>query len=113
MKKLLVQRLDQWRDWLDKQHRSEAEVWLVYHKRHTGVVSIDHQDAVDEALCFGWIDSLVRRLDDSRYAMKFTPRRAGSRWSDANRKSYAKLEAEGRLKPAGIERPPTDRADAP
>jgi uncharacterized protein YdeI (YjbR/CyaY-like superfamily) len=113
MKTLLVRTIGEWRDWLDTHHRSESEVWLVYHKRHTGIVSIDHKDAVGEALCFGWVDSLVSRLDDSRYAMKFTPRRASSRWSDANRKRYAELEAEGRLKPAGIERPPTERGDAP
>ena len=55
MKTLLVRTLDQWRDWLAKHHASESEVWLIFHKRHTGVASIDYQDALDEALCFGWI----------------------------------------------------------
>ena len=109
MKTLRVQSVDQWRDWLDEHHASESEVWLVFYKRHTGVASIDYKDALDEALCFGWVDSLVKRLDDRRYARKFTPRRADSRWSDVNRKRYAELKAGGRLRPAGIKRPPTDR----
>ena len=113
MKTLLVRTLDPWRDWLVKHHASESEVWLVFHKQHTGVVSIDYKDALDEALCFGWVDSLVKRLDDRRYARKFTPRRANSRWSAVNRKRYGELKAEGRLKPPGIERAPTGRGYDP
>jgi len=105
---------DEWRSWLDEHHHSESEVWLVFHKRHTGRASIAYQDAVDEALCFGWIDSLIKRLDDARYARKFTPRKADSKWSTTNRQRYAQLEASGRLMPAGLNRPPTDRSgDAP
>ena len=113
MKTLRVRTLDQWCDWLDKHHASESEVWLIFYKQHTGVASIDYQDALDEALCFGWVDSLVKRLDDRRYARKFTPRRADSRWSAVNRKRYAELKAQGRLKPPGLERPPTDRGYGP
>jgi uncharacterized protein YdeI (YjbR/CyaY-like superfamily) len=113
MKTLLVRTLEEWRDWLTGHHSSESEVWLIFHKRHTGVASIAYKDARDEALCFGWVDSLVKRLDDRRYALKFTPRRTDSRWSAVNRKRYAKLKAEGRLKPPGIERPPTDRGYDP
>jgi uncharacterized protein YdeI (YjbR/CyaY-like superfamily) len=113
MKTLLVRTLDQWRDWLARHHASVSEVWLIFHKQHTGVASIDYKDALDEALCFGWVDSLVKRLDDRRYARKFTPRRADSRWSALNRKRYADLKAEGRLKRPGIERPPTNRGYGP
>jgi uncharacterized protein YdeI (YjbR/CyaY-like superfamily) len=113
MKTLLVQTLEQWRDWLDNHHASEPEVWLIFHKRHTGIASVAYKDALDEALCVGWVDSLVKRLDDQRYALKFTPRRADSRWSTANRKRYAELKASGRLKRAGIERPPTNRGYGP
>jgi uncharacterized protein YdeI (YjbR/CyaY-like superfamily) len=67
---------------------------------------VQYLDALDEALCHGWIDSLVKRLDDERYARKFTPRKTGSKWSDINRKRYAELEAAGRLKPAGKARSP-------
>jgi uncharacterized protein YdeI (YjbR/CyaY-like superfamily) len=98
-----------WRTWLAKHHQSESEVWLIFYKRHTGRPSIAYDDAVDEALCFGWIDSLIKRLDDDRYARKFTPRKPGSRWSTANRKRYARLKASGRLKPAGQKQAPTDR----
>lgn len=109
MKTLHVRTPGEWRDWLGEHHASVSEIWLIFHKRHTGAASIAYTDALDEALCFGWVDSLVKRLDDDRYARKFTPRRADSRWSDVNRKRYAELEAEGRLHPPGIERPPTAR----
>jgi uncharacterized protein YdeI (YjbR/CyaY-like superfamily) len=77
------------------------------------MASIAYADALDEALCFGWVDSLVKRLDDRRYARKFTPRRADSRWSTTNRKRYAVLKASGRMKPAGINPAPTDRSYGP
>ena len=110
MKTFVAQAVEQWRQWLDEHHDSESEVWLIFHKRRTGVPSIAYVDARDEALCFGWVDSLVKRLDDSRYAIKFTPRKASSRWSTINRKRYAALKASGRLKPSGIERAPTERS---
>ncbi|MGE0451353.1 MAG: YdeI family protein [Vicinamibacterales bacterium] len=113
MKMLSVPTVAEWRDWLDAHHASEAEVWLIFHKRHTGVVSIDYKDALDEALCAGWVDSLVKRLDEDRFARKFTPRRADSRWSTINRKRYAELRAAGRLRPGGVARPPTDRGYPP
>ena len=111
MKTLRVQSVDQWRAWLDEHHASESEIWLVFYKRHTGVSSIDYKDALDEALCFGWVDSLVKRLDDRRYALKFTPRRADSRWSDANRKRYAELKASGEKLPEAF-KPTTPRPPA-
>jgi uncharacterized protein YdeI (YjbR/CyaY-like superfamily) len=105
---------DQWRAWLAKHHDSESEVWLIFNKPHTKRTSVAYMDALDEALCFGWIDSLIKRLDDDRYARKFTPRKPDSRWSDVNRKRFAELKASGRLRPAGLDRPPTDRRyDAP
>src|SRR5262245_3074669 len=75
MKTLLVRTLAEWRGWLAKNHASVPEVWLIFHRQHTRVDSIDYKDALDEALCFGWVDSLVKRLDDRRFARKFTPRR--------------------------------------
>src|SRR5262252_6110439 len=109
MKTFLAQTVDQWREWLANHYDSESEVWLIFHKQHTGVVSIDYQDALDEALCFGWVDSLIKRLDDRRYARKFTPRKADSRWSDSNRERYARLKAAGRLRQAGLNRAPTNQ----
>ena len=113
MKTFCPKNLDQWQQWLADHHDSESEVWLIFHKQHTRVASINYRDALDEALCFGWVDSLVKRLDDLRYARKFTPRRADSRWSTINRKRYEALKASGRLKPPGIDRAPTDRGYGP
>ena len=91
----------QWHRWLEKYHTSVAEIWLVFHKQHTGTRSLDREASVEDALCFGWIDSLVRRLDEERYAVKFTPRRPDSRWSDVNRRRYASLEKRGLVMSAG------------
>ena len=105
---------ERWRNWLAKHHDSESEVWLVFKKRHTRRTSLSYDDAVEEALCFGWIDSIIKRLDDARYARKFTPRKADSRWSTANRRRYTALQARGLLAPAGLKRAPTARSgDAP
>jgi uncharacterized protein YdeI (YjbR/CyaY-like superfamily) len=104
-----VRTASDWRTWLEEHHASVTEVWLVFHKKATGRTSIDYLDALDEALCFGWIDSLVRRLDDERFARKFTPRKPDSRWSDVNRKRYAELRASGRLQEPGKQRAPTSR----
>jgi uncharacterized protein YdeI (YjbR/CyaY-like superfamily) len=103
-----------WREWLVRHHDSASEVWLVFYKRRTGRPSLAYEEVVNEALCFGWIDSLVKRLDDERYARKFTPRKPDSKWSTANRKRFAALRANGRLMPPGLARPPTERSgDAP
>ena len=107
LKTLDVRSRARWRAWLDANHGSASEIWLVFHKPHTGKTSIDYEDSVEEALCFGWVDSLIRRLDDDRYARKFTPRKSDSVWSDLNRKRYAKVEALGLLASAGRERAPT------
>lgn len=90
-----------------------TEVWLVYSKRHTGLPRVEYDDAVEEALCFGWIDSIVRSLDDDRYAQKFTPRKPKSRWSELNRKRFAKVVAEGRMTAAGLARSPSPAEEAP
>lgn len=114
VKTLHVQTRSDWRDWLRKNHDKESGIWLVFNKRHTGRASLSYNDVVEEALCFGWIDSLIRRLDDGRYARKVTPRKADSRWSTANRLRYAALQARGLLAPAGRRRPPTALSgDAP
>lgn len=100
----------EWRKWLAGHHSSVSEIWLVFHKRHTGVSCLSYDDAIEEALCYGWVDSIVKRLDDSRYARKFTPRRADSRWSTANRRRYADLANRGLLAEAGRGRVPTVRS---
>jgi uncharacterized protein YdeI (YjbR/CyaY-like superfamily) len=87
----------QWRRWLYQNHHREREIWLVYYKKHTGQPSVSYEEAVQEALCYGWIDSTVRRLDEDRYMQKFTPRKENSNWSETNKKRARRLIAEGRM----------------
>src|SRR2546428_12853335 len=110
---LHVGRRRQGRAWLKTHHTSSPGVWLVFYKRHTGVKSIPYEDAVREALCLGWIDSLIKRLDDDRYAIKVTPRRTTSKWSDINRRRWAELKAAGLLTSAGLAAAPTSSTCAP
>jgi len=103
----------QWREWLAQHYASSPGVWLVRHKRPTGVKSMPYEDLVREALCFGWIDSLIKRLDDDRYAIKVTPRKPASKWSDINRKRWNELRAAGLLAEAGLAAAPTGNTYAP
>jgi uncharacterized protein YdeI (YjbR/CyaY-like superfamily) len=114
IKTLEVGSRQEWRKWLSDNYDSQSEIWLVFRKQHTGVTSLSYIDAIEEALCFGWIDSLVKRLDGARYARKFTPRKADSKWSTINRRRYADLKSRGLLAARGLERAPTSRSgDAP
>ena len=101
-KKLYVTNRDEWRAWLTKHHQSETEVWLIYYKKHTGRPRIAYDEAVEEALCFGWIDSIGKRMDDERFAQKFTPRRNSTKWSELNKRRMRKLIREGRMTEAGL-----------
>jgi len=104
---LQVQSRRQWRAWLAKNGRSSRGVWFVFYKAHTGRKSIPYEDMIREALCFGWIDSLVKRLDDERFALKVTPRKPTSKWSALNRKRWSELKAAGLLRPSGLASAPT------
>ena len=104
-----VRTREQWRQWLAKHHASSPGIWLVRYKQHTGVKSVALDDVVREALCFGWVDSLVKRLDDDRYAIKVTPRKATSKWSDVNRRRWNELKAAGRLAAPGLAAAPTEK----
>ena len=86
-----------WRAWLKKNYRKEKEVWLAYPKKHTGKPRIAYNDAVEEALCFGWIDTTVRTVDADTYAQRFTPRRPNSRYSQANIERLRKLIKAGKV----------------
>ena len=103
----------EWRRWLAQHHASSPGIWLVRHKQHAGVESMPYEDLVSEALCFGWVDSLVKRLDDTRYAIKVTPRKPTSKWSDINRKRWNQLKAEGLLAAPGLAASPTTNSYAP
>jgi len=93
---------EEWRTWLDKNHAQKQSIWILIHKKHTGKPSIPYEDAVKEALCFGWIDSLVKRVDNDAYVQKFTPRKKGSNWSQSNKKRARKLVTLGRMTEAGL-----------
>ncbi|MBE0431249.1 MAG: YdeI/OmpD-associated family protein [Dehalococcoidia bacterium] len=100
-KTLHVTNRTKWRAWLEKNHDSETEAWLVFYKKHTGQLSVAYDDAVEEALCFGWIDGVIQRIDDETYARRFSPRRDGSNWSALNKRRAAKMIEEGRMTEAG------------
>ena len=101
-KTLYVVNRNDWRAWLKKNHDSQREVWLVYYKKHTGKPRIPYDDAVEEALCCGWIDSTVKRIDEERYAQKFTPRNERSNWSELNRKRAGKMIRAGKMTKTGL-----------
>jgi uncharacterized protein YdeI (YjbR/CyaY-like superfamily) len=92
----------EWRTWLQQNHASEKEIWLVYFKKHSGKSSITYQESLEEALCFGWIDSLIQRIDEESYARKFTPRQPGSLWSELNKHLVARLVKSGRMTEVGM-----------
>ena len=90
------------RDWFDANHGTASELWLGSYKKKTGKPSVQWSEAVDEALCVGWIDSVRYSLDAERSAQRFTPRRKGSNWSAINVAKVAELTAQGRMRPAGL-----------
>jgi uncharacterized protein YdeI (YjbR/CyaY-like superfamily) len=92
---------EQWRAWLEEHHEAATEVEVGFHRKATGLPTMTWSDAVDEALCFGWIDGVRRGIDETSYRLRFTPRKARSRWSKVNVAKFAALEAAGRMRPAG------------
>ena len=91
-----------WRGWLKQHGSSMSEIWVVYHKAGTGRSGISYNDSLEEALCFGWVDSLIQKIDEEKYARKFTPRKAGSKWSELNKHLVAKLVQQGHMTAAGL-----------
>ena len=104
LKQLHVTDREEWRAWLEKNHDVEKEIWLIYYKKHTGKPRIPYDDAVEEAICYGWIDSTVKRLDDEKYMQKYTPRKAKSIWSELNKTRARKMIKAGRMTETGLER---------
>jgi uncharacterized protein YdeI (YjbR/CyaY-like superfamily) len=91
-----------WRGWLEANHAASGGIWLVFAKKHTKLASLSYDEAVEEALCFGWIDSLVKSIDDRFHMQMFTPRKAKSAWSALNRKRAARLIEAGLMTAAGL-----------
>ncbi len=92
----------EWRRWLGKNFASSQEIWLVFYKKASGRQTVSYDHAVEEALCFGWVDGLKKKLDEDCYAFRFTPRKAKSGWSKSNLDRVKRLIAEGRMMPAGL-----------
>lgn len=89
------------REWFEAHHADAGEIWVGFYKAHTGRVGATYADAVEEALCFGWIDTTVRRIDEDRYANRFVPRRPDSSWTPTNRALFRELERRGLVNDAG------------
>lgn len=104
MKTLYARDRSAWRKWLEDNHHGEKQIWLIYYKKHTGKPSIPYEDAVEEAICFGWIDTTIKRLDDERYAQKFTRRKKGSKWNQRNIERAGKMIREGKMTAQGLKK---------
>ena len=94
----------EWHKWLSENHETSPGVWLVYHKKNSPKSSVSYEDAVQEALIFGWIDSKVNALDEERYMQVFTPRKPGSNWSKSNKNRVQHLTRRGLMKTAGLKK---------
>ncbi|MBU3928175.1 MAG: YdeI/OmpD-associated family protein [Bacteroidetes bacterium] len=101
----------EWNEWLEQNHRNSNGVWLRIYKKDTGIPTTTHAQALEEALCFGWIDGQAKKYDEVSYLQKFTPRRSKSIWSKRNVDYVAQLEKEGRMKSAGREQIEAAKAD--
>jgi uncharacterized protein YdeI (YjbR/CyaY-like superfamily) len=99
---LKVRDREQWRRWLARHHADKREIWLVYYKKTSSKTGISYDDSVEEALAYGWIDGQIKTIDAESYAGRFTPRKAGSKWSDSNIARIKKLLADGRMAEPGL-----------
>jgi uncharacterized protein YdeI (YjbR/CyaY-like superfamily) len=93
---------DDWRAWLEANHATADEAWLILYKKHTGKPGLSLEDAVEEALCFGWIDGVLKPLDEERFALRYSPRKKGSVWSQINKRRVAKLIKQGKMTEDGL-----------
>jgi uncharacterized protein YdeI (YjbR/CyaY-like superfamily) len=101
-KTLYVRTRIEWRRWLAENHQTASEIWLIYYKKVSGKPRIPYNDAVDEALCFGWIDSILKPIDARKYAQRYSPRKKTSKLSDMNRERVRRLIKAGRMTKAGL-----------
>jgi len=94
----------EWRSWLEKNHTSATEAWLLYYKKNSGKTSISYNETLEEALCFGWIDGKLKSIDEEKFTIRYSPRKARSLWSLNNRETAERLIKEGRMTVAGLEK---------
>jgi len=112
-KTLHVTSRSEWRNWLSENHSKEKEIWFIFYRKSTGKKSIVYNDAVEEALCYGWIDSTVKGIDNEKFAQRFSPRRAGSNLSEMNKVRIRNLKASGKMTKAGLQALALVKKDAP
>jgi uncharacterized protein YdeI (YjbR/CyaY-like superfamily) len=93
---------EQWRSWLERNHSSEKEVWLLFHKKRTGKSGLNLNEAVEEAICYGWIDSILRRVDDEKHMLRFSPRKKNSKWAVSNLERAQNMIRQGKMTEAGL-----------
>jgi hypothetical protein len=105
---LYVTTRDEFRDWLIINHQTKKEIWLIQYKKATKKPSVNYVEAVEEAICFGWIDGFEKGMDSERYALRFSPRRPKSNWTNTNKERARKMIAEGRMTKAGRTTLPPD-----
>jgi len=96
------------RKWFEKNHKIKKEIWLIQYKKVTKKASMKYVEAVEEAICFGWIDGFEKGVDAERYATRFSPRRPKSNWTETNRERARKMIAEGKMTEAGLATLPAD-----
>ena len=101
---LLFKNRDEWRYWLEKNHTISTEVWLMHYKKSLNNKSVNHFDAVEEALCFGWIDSKLKKIDEERFILKYSPRKPKSVWSKINKDTAEQMISLGKMTSAGFEK---------
>jgi uncharacterized protein YdeI (YjbR/CyaY-like superfamily) len=101
---LLFENRNEWRFWLEKNHTVTNEVWLLHYNKLSGKKCLNHFDAVEEALCFGWIDSKLKKIDDERFILKYSPRKSKSVWSKINKDNAEKMISLGKMTPAGFDK---------
>jgi len=102
MEMLELETSTQWHDWLEANHDHCSEIWLIFYRKASGKQAINYQEALDEALCFGWVDSLIKKIDGTKYARKFTLRRDGSSWSLVNKERVQQLISQGKMTESGM-----------
>jgi uncharacterized protein YdeI (YjbR/CyaY-like superfamily) len=95
---------NEFRNWQQKHHDTSPGIWMIFYKKHLNSECIEYNDALEEALCFGWIDSIIRKLDNDRYARKFTPRKNTKKWSEINKRKVVELIREGKMTRSGFEK---------
>lgn len=93
---------ESWRSWLEEHHESGEPIWLIFYKKETGKATLSYEEAVEEAVCFGWVEVLVKKIDSERYAQKFTPRKVKSEWSTSSKKRVERMIEQGLMTEAGM-----------